>query len=111
MSVRMGIERRGQDNQFEVTRIFQNNLQELGPDVDAVIAVGKFSEPQVKDLASVTDNLVFVDDDQFDAGFDSVITDFRLATEKLSIILATQLSSYWLYSRSRNDNRPSVSGS
>lgn len=83
MSVRMGIERRGQDNQFEVTRIFQNNLQELGPDVDAVIAVGKFSEPQVKDLASVTDNLVFVDDDQFDAGFDSVITDFRLATEKV----------------------------
>ncbi|ALO05375.1 LacI family DNA-binding transcriptional regulator [Lactiplantibacillus paraplantarum] len=83
MSVRMGIERRGQDNQFEVTRIFQNNLQELGPDVDAVIAVGKFSQPQVADLAAVTDNLVFVDDDQFDAGFDSVITDFRLATEKV----------------------------
>ncbi|WP_455390514.1 LacI family DNA-binding transcriptional regulator [Lactiplantibacillus pentosus] len=83
MSVRMGIERRGQDNQFEVTRIFQNNLQELGPDVDAVIAVGKFSPAQVDDLAAVTDNLVFVDDDQFDAGFDSVITDFRLATEKV----------------------------
>ncbi|MCA1342158.1 LacI family DNA-binding transcriptional regulator [Lactiplantibacillus pentosus] len=83
MSVRMGIERRGQDNQFEVTRIFQNNLQELGPDVDAVIAVGKFSPTQVDDLAAVTDNLVFVDDDQFDAGFDSVITDFRLATEKV----------------------------
>jgi LacI family transcriptional regulator len=83
MSVRMGIERYGQDNQFEVTRIFQNNLQELGPDVDAVIAVGKFSTAQVAEIAAVTDNLVFVDDDQFEAGFDSVITDFRLATEKV----------------------------
>lgn len=83
MSIRMGIEQRGQDNQFEVTRIFQNNLQELGPDFDAVIAVGKFSEPQVKELAAVTGNLVFVDDDQFAAGFDSVITDFQLATERV----------------------------
>ncbi|QAR86636.1 LacI family DNA-binding transcriptional regulator [Pediococcus acidilactici] len=83
MSIRMGIEQRGQDNHFEVTRIFQNNLQELGPDFDAVIAVGKFSEPQVKELAAVTGNLVFVDDDQFAAGFDSVITDFQLATERV----------------------------
>ncbi|ABJ67302.1 LacI family DNA-binding transcriptional regulator [Pediococcus pentosaceus] len=83
MSIRMGIEQRGQDNQFEVTRIFQNNLQELGPNVDAVIAVGKFSKPQVEEIAAVTDNLVFVDDDQFEAGFDSVITDFQLATEKV----------------------------
>jgi len=83
MSVRMGIEQRGQATQFEVTRIFQNNLQELSADIDAVIAVGKFSPQQVADMAAATDNLVFVDDDQFDAGFDSVVTDFRLATEKV----------------------------
>lgn len=83
MSVRMGIEQRGQQQQFEVTRIFQNNLQELGGDVDAIIAIGKFSAPQVTEMAAVTDNLVFVDDDQFDAGYDSVVTDFRLATEKV----------------------------
>lgn len=83
MSVRMGIEQRGQQKQFEVTRIFQNHLQELGSDVDAIIAVGKFSPQQVSSMAAVTDNLVFVDDDQFEAGYDSVVTDFRLATEKV----------------------------
>lgn len=83
MSVRMGIEQRGQANQFEVTRVFQNNLNELSRDIDAVIAVGKFSPQQVAEMAGVTPVLVFVDDDQFDAGFDSVITNFRLATEQV----------------------------
>ncbi|CAM3038853.1 LacI family DNA-binding transcriptional regulator [Lactiplantibacillus plajomi] len=83
MSIRMGIEKRGQAHQFEVTRIFQNNLEQLGDDIDAVIAIGKFSPEQVAGMAAVTDNLVFVDDDQFEAGYDSVVTDFQLATERV----------------------------
>ncbi|WP_318764792.1 LacI family DNA-binding transcriptional regulator [Lactiplantibacillus carotarum] len=83
MSIRMGIEQRGQQHQFEVIRIFQNNVRKLDTDVDAIIAIGKFSPKQVYNMATITDNLVFVDDDQFDSGFDSVVTDFRLATEKV----------------------------
>lgn len=83
MSIRMGIEQRGQQHQFEVTRIFQSNMHKLDTDVDAIIAIGKFSPKQVFSMATVTDNLVFVDDDQFDAGFDSVVTDFSLATAKV----------------------------
>lgn len=83
MSIRMGIEQRGQQHQFEVTRVFQNNMHKLDTDIDAIIAIGKFSPKQVFSMAKITDNLVFVDDDQFDAGFDSVVTDFRLATEKV----------------------------
>ncbi|CAJ1230392.1 LacI family DNA-binding transcriptional regulator [Lactiplantibacillus xiangfangensis] len=83
MSIRMGIERRGQQHQFEVTRIFQNNVRKLDTNVDAIIAIGKFSPKQVYNMATITDNLVFVDDDQFDSGFDSVVTDFRTATEKV----------------------------
>ncbi|AVK61436.1 LacI family transcriptional regulator [Lactobacillus sp. CBA3605] len=83
MSVRMGIERQGQAQQFEVTRIFQNDMQQIATDVDAVIAIGKFSPHQVQDMAALTDQLVFVDDDQFAAGFDSVLTDFKLATAKV----------------------------
>jgi len=81
MSIRMGIERQGQARQFEVTRIFQNDTGQLDADVDAIIAVGKFSPQQVQAMAAVTDKLVFVDNDQFPAGFDSVLTDFQLATE------------------------------
>lgn len=83
MSVRMGIERQGQTRKFEVTRIFQNDTGQLDADVDAVIAIGKFSPAQVQKMSALTDKLVFVDDDQFAAGFDSVLTDFKLATEKV----------------------------
>lgn len=83
MSVRMGIERQGQTKKFEVTRIFQNNTGQLDGDVDAIIAVGKFSRQQVQGMAAKTDKLVFVDDDQFSAGFDSVLTDFKLATSRV----------------------------
>jgi len=83
MSIRMGIERQGQAHQFEVTRIFQNDTGKLDADVDAIIAVGKFSPQQVENMATLTDKLVFVDDDQFEAGFDSVLTDFKLATEQV----------------------------
>ncbi|AVK64006.1 LacI family transcriptional regulator [Lactobacillus sp. CBA3606] len=83
MSVRMGIERQGQAQQFEVTRVFQNDMQQIATDVDAVVAIGKFSPQQVQDMAALTDQLVFVDDDQFAAGFDSVLTDFKLATAKV----------------------------
>ncbi|MFB9769040.1 LacI family DNA-binding transcriptional regulator [Lactiplantibacillus modestisalitolerans] len=80
MAIRMGIERRGQAHQFEVIRIFQNNMAELNPDVDAIIAIGKFSPRQVRAMQDLTNKLVFVDDDQFAAGFDSVLTDFKYAT-------------------------------
>lgn len=83
MSIRMGIERQGQARQFEVTNIFQSDTGQLDADVDAVIAVGKFSPQQVQTMAALTDKIVFVDDDQFAAGFDSVLTDFKLATENV----------------------------
>jgi len=83
MSVRMGIERQGQAKKFEVTRIFQNDTGQLDGNVDAIIAVGKFSRQQVQGMAAKTDKLVFVDDDQFSAGFDSVLTDFKLATSRV----------------------------
>ncbi|MFC6295229.1 LacI family DNA-binding transcriptional regulator [Lactiplantibacillus daoliensis] len=83
MSIRMGIEQRGQQQQFEVTRIFQSNMHQLDTAVDAIIAIGKFSPKQVSKMAAITDKLVFVDDDQFAAGFDSVVTDFSLATARV----------------------------
>ncbi len=81
MSIRMGIERQGQAKQFEVSRIFQNDTGKVDGDVDAIIAVGKFSPQQVESMSDLSDKIVFVDDDQFSAGFDSVLTDFKLSVE------------------------------
>ncbi|AKP67115.1 LacI family DNA-binding transcriptional regulator [Companilactobacillus ginsenosidimutans] len=81
MSIRMGIERQGQARQFDVTRIFQNDTGQLDADVDAIIAIGKFSPEQVQSMNELSDKIVFVDDDQFAAGFDSVLTDFKFSVE------------------------------
>lgn len=83
MSIRMGIERQGQARQFDVTRIFQSDTGKLDADVDAIIAIGKFSPSQVASMSELTDKIVFVDDDQFPAGFDCVLTDFELGVENV----------------------------
>lgn len=83
MAIRLGIEQRSQHHQLEVTRIFQNNITQLTGEIDGVIAVGKFSADQVSELQTLTDNLVFVDDDQFAAGFDSVLTDFAQSVRQV----------------------------
>ena len=90
MAIRMGIEQCSQQHQLEVIRVFQNNLTQLTQPVDGVIAVGKFSADQVQLLRTLTANLVFVDDDQFAAGFDSVITDFKLAVQQVVAVFLKQ---------------------
>ncbi|MFC6171170.1 LacI family DNA-binding transcriptional regulator [Loigolactobacillus jiayinensis] len=90
MAIRLGIEQRSQYHQFEVTRIFQNNINQLTGEIDGVIAIGKFSADQVSELQTLTDNLVFVDDDQFTAGFDSVLTDFAQAVQQVIDFFWTQ---------------------
>jgi len=83
LAIRRGIESQARDCGFTTTNIFQNELDQVGDDIDAVIAIGKFSPSQVQALSELTDQLVFVDDDQFAAGFDSVVTDFAVATSRV----------------------------
>lgn len=83
LAIRRGIEQQAQERGFSITSVFQNELDQINDDVDGIIAIGKYSPAQVAALAAITDQLVFVDDDQFAAGFDTVITDFRFATTKV----------------------------
>lgn len=77
MMIREGIEQQSPTYGFDVTRVFHNDLDEIPSDTDGIIAVGKFSHDQVMQLHSLCQNLVFIDDDQFPEGFDTVLTDFR----------------------------------
>lgn len=83
MSIRLGLEKRSDERHFLATRTFQNDLQAIEPDVDAIIAIGKFSESQVAAMAQLTPNLVFVDQNQLCHGYDSVVTDFQFAVRQV----------------------------
>lgn len=83
MSIRLGLEKRGEQRHFLTMRTFQNDLNAIDPDVDAIIAIGKFSNQQVAAMARLTPNLVFVDHDQLCHGYDSVVTDFQFAVRQV----------------------------
>jgi len=83
MTVREGIEQQAPSYGFEITRIFHNNIDKIPNDTDGIIAVGKFSQEQVSTMSQTSKNIVFIDDDQFADGFDTVLTDFRYGIKKV----------------------------
>jgi len=83
MTVREGIEEKAPSYGFDVTRIFHNDLDEIPQDIDGIIAIGKFSSAQVTTLARINSKLVFIDDDHFGSGYDSVLTDFQYGIENV----------------------------
>lgn len=83
MMIREGIEQQALTYGFEIIRIFHNDLDSIPKDIDGLIAIGKFSQEQVQQLTSKSHNLVFIDDDQFSAGFDTIVTDFRYGIKQV----------------------------
>lgn len=84
MSIRLGVENRCRHHGIQVTKYFQDNYEDLKEDeVQGLIAIGKYSSKQVKELLSITKNIVFVDSSPDEEKFDSVVIDFEKATEKV----------------------------
>lgn len=84
MSIRLGVENQASQLGFSVSKYFQDNYEVLKQDeIQGLIAIGKFSEKQIKDMTSVTSNIVFVDISPDDEQFDSIVIDFEKATKKV----------------------------
>ncbi|KRK99133.1 LacI family DNA-binding transcriptional regulator [Companilactobacillus futsaii] len=83
MMIREGIEQQAPKYSFEILRIFHNNLEQIPTDIDGLIAIGKFSSDQVMTMKRISSNLVFIDDDQFAKGFDTVLPDFNYGIEQV----------------------------
>lgn len=84
MSIRLGVENRCRHHGVQVEKYFQDNYGDLKDDeVQGLIAIGKFSGKQVKELLAITKNLVFVDFSPDEERFDSIVIDFEKATEKV----------------------------
>ncbi|MEH7332397.1 LacI family DNA-binding transcriptional regulator [Neobacillus drentensis] len=84
MSIRLGVENRCRHHGIQVVKYFQDNYGDLREDeIQGLIAIGKYSSKQVKDLLAITKNIVFVDSSPDEEKFDSIVIDFEKATEKV----------------------------
>ncbi|WP_174614425.1 LacI family DNA-binding transcriptional regulator [Virgibacillus ihumii] len=77
-SIRLGVEKKLDRAGYAYIRLFQNT--EKKPDVDGIIAIGKFSVRQKKQLEKWSTAICFVDDIHAGKSADSVVVDFHQAT-------------------------------
>lgn len=83
LSIRLGVEKRAEEMNYEIVRIFQNTDFEMNSSIEGIIAIGKFSNSQVTKLTSWTENICFVDFDQLHHKLDSVVIDFEQAVNSV----------------------------
>ncbi|MEY8435742.1 LacI family DNA-binding transcriptional regulator [Streptococcus hyointestinalis] len=74
--IRIGIEKRAQELDYEMLRYFNDLPFRLAEEVIGVLCIGKFSPDQIKDLEGLGKPLVFVDSDTLNQGHPCVTTDF-----------------------------------
>jgi len=54
----------------------------MNSNIDGIIAIGKFSDDEVEDLSTFTNNIVFVDSSPHENKFDSVVINYRLGVSE-----------------------------
>ncbi|MDN3955945.1 LacI family DNA-binding transcriptional regulator [Sporolactobacillus laevolacticus] len=83
LSIRMGVENKLQAESYETVHLFPNENVTEKNDIDGIIAIGKFSENEMKKLTMISKNIVFLDFDTFSLGYDCVVTDFEQAVKQV----------------------------
>lgn len=84
LSIRLGIENRCNELGMQPEVYFFNEINEIkAAEIEGIIAVGKFSQGQVKDLTAINPNVVFVDHSPDDEKYDAIVIDFEKATKKI----------------------------
>ncbi|WP_106496500.1 LacI family DNA-binding transcriptional regulator [Lentibacillus sp. Marseille-P4043] len=82
-SIRHGAEKKMGNDQYEYIRIFQHTDKKSSMKIDGIIAIGKFSEQQIKQLREWSSTICFVDDSHAFPSYDSVVVDFHQATNSI----------------------------
>lgn len=82
MSIRIGIEKHCHELGLKVFQIYQSNIEQIPQTVDGIIAIGKFSQAQIKAFKRINQHLVLVDYDGLPFNVDSVVTDFEFAVHE-----------------------------
>ncbi|AIM24650.1 LacI family DNA-binding transcriptional regulator [Melissococcus plutonius] len=74
LSIRLGIEKKAEELGIELIKQPFEDLKQIT--VDGILALGKFDEHQVKQLASIHSVILFVDFDALNLGYNSLVVDF-----------------------------------
>lgn len=75
LSIRLGIEKKADELGFE---LIKRSLEDLNSEqADGILALGKFTKEQADHLFEVNTNLLFVDFDALDLGYNSLVIDFH----------------------------------
>ncbi|MEG0443501.1 MAG: LacI family DNA-binding transcriptional regulator [Carnobacterium sp.] len=83
LSIRLGVEKRAEEEGYEVIRFFQDTDIDTTTGIEGIVAIGKFSDSQVERLTGWTSSICFVDFDLLDRKLDSVVVDFEQAVHSV----------------------------
>lgn len=76
LSIRLGIEKRMNELGYELTKLSLDDLAKA-KSLDGVLALGKFGQEELKALNAVGKNLLLVDFDGLNLGYNSLVVDFE----------------------------------
>lgn len=82
-TIRAGAEAEIERKNYVFSRLFPNSKHIGSEQVDGIIAIGKFSKPQMKKLQAWSPAICFVDNRYAFPLFDTVVVDFDLATRAI----------------------------
>lgn len=79
LSIRIGVERKCQEEHIHFTRINKGDKYDNFEKFDGIVAVGKFGDMDIAKFDKLANNIVFVDSSPDEDKYDSVVIDFRKA--------------------------------
>jgi LacI family transcriptional regulator len=86
LSIRRGIERCSFEkgvNIIKIPKSGSNFLFDAFPNIDGIIAVGKFANSEIRNFGEITKNIVFVDFSSFEGNYDSIVIDFQKSMDQV----------------------------
>jgi len=84
LSIRLGVEQRCQALQLTPEMYFFDSINDIQKDqIKGIIAIGKFTSKQVKQLTNISPTIVFVDQSPDEDTYDSVVVNLKRATKKI----------------------------
>lgn len=110
-SIRTGIEERLHDLGYTIRRVFHNDSLASVKNADGVIAIGKYSQAEIKKIEQLNSNLVFVDYNTLNMNHSCVVPDIEDSViDALNHFIESGRSKIGLLAgeESTNDNQESI---
>jgi LacI family transcriptional regulator len=79
LSIRIGVEKKCQNESIYFTRINKDDKYDKFESFDGIVAIGKFGDADIVKFDKLANNIVFVDSSPNEDKYDSVVVDFRKA--------------------------------